>query len=75
MKKKENKLMVSDRLCVNAEENMSESMFTVNFQLPPTIMSPTLKMALAQCICNSWFSLLRFFTRSWIMPSVRIARR
>ena len=30
----------------------------------------TLKMALAQCICNSWFSQLRFWTRSSIMPSV-----
>ena len=33
----------------------------------------TLKMALAQCICSSWFSLFKFLTRSSIIPSVRMA--
>lgn len=32
--------------------------------------SGTLKIALAQCICSSSLSLLRFMTKSLIMPSV-----
>ena len=35
----------------------------------------TLKIAEAQCICNSAFSDLRFLTRSSIIPSVLIASR